>query len=125
MAAVAYLGGHFCLLWGLCLEVSTWSLQYAAPDNAASVRSLSISILLAGYALALVAIGVARRSIVDRIPGMGLIGLVVLKLYLYDVWFLGLFYRMAAFAVLGILLLAISYLYSRYRATIESWWRPE
>ena len=124
-AAVAYLGGHFCLLWGLCLEVSTWSLQYAAPDSVASVRSLSISILLAGYALALVAIGVARRSIVDRIPGMGLIALVVLKLYLYDVWFLGLFYRMAAFAVLGILLLAISYLYSRYRATIESWWRPE
>jgi uncharacterized membrane protein len=45
--------------------------------------------------------------------GMGLIGLVVIKLYLYDVWLLGPFYRMAAFAILGALLLVMSYLYSR------------
>jgi hypothetical protein len=55
--------------------------------------------------------------------GLGLIGFIVLKLYLYDVWFLGLFYRMAAFAVLGALLLVMSYLYSRFRLSIEAWWR--
>jgi hypothetical protein len=31
----------------------------------------------------------------------------------------------AAFAGLGIFLLITSYLYSRYRGTIESWWRDE
>ena len=42
--------------------------------------------------------------------GIGLIGMVVLKLYLYDVWLLGAFYRMAAFAILGVMLLVMSYL---------------
>jgi uncharacterized membrane protein len=48
---------------------------------------------------------------------------VVAKLYLWDVWSLGLFYRMAAFAALGALLLVMSYLYSRFRPSIEAWWR--
>jgi uncharacterized membrane protein len=48
----------------------------------------------------------------------------VAKLYLYDVWLLGQFYRMAAFAILGVLLLAMSYLYSRFRGSIQNWWRP-
>ena len=71
----------------------------------------------------LVSIGVAARSAPNRIMGLALIAVVVAKLYLYDVWFLGLFYRMAAFAVLGALLLAMSYLYSRFRVSIENWWR--
>jgi len=41
---------------------------------------------------------------------------VVVKLYLYDVWLLGGFYRMAAFAILGVMLLVMSYLYSRRSA---------
>jgi uncharacterized membrane protein len=56
--------------------------------------------------------------------GAALIGLVVGKLYLYDVWLLGQFYRMAAFAILGVLLLAMSYFYSRFRGSVETWWRP-
>ena len=57
--------------------------------------------------------GAARRHAASRLLGIGLIGLVVLKLYLYDVWLLGAFYRMAAFAILGVMLLLMSYLYSR------------
>jgi hypothetical protein len=30
-----------------------------------------------------------------------------------------------AFVALGVLLLATSYLYSRYRTKIESWWKDE
>ena len=37
--------------------------------------------------------------------------MVVVKLYLYDVWLLSALYRMAAFAILGVLLLAASFLY--------------
>jgi len=55
--------------------------------------------------------------------GVALIGGVVVKLYLYDIWLLAAFYRMAAFAILGILLWVMSYLYSRYRESIGSWWR--
>ena len=55
-----------------------------------------------------------------------MIALVMLKLYLSDVWLLARVYRIAAFSVLGVLLLLTSYLYSRHRARIESWLRkPE
>ena len=123
-AGFVYLAAHSVLLWGLCLEAVDWAARTASPENFRSFASASISILAGGYALLLVAAGAARAHAFTRLLGMALIGLVVLKLYLYDVWLLGQFYRMAAFAILGVLLLAMSYLYSRFRASIESWWRP-
>jgi len=57
--------------------------------------------------------------------GLVLIGLVVAKLYLFDVWQLGRIYRIWAFIGLGALLLATSFLYSHFRALIESWWRDD
>ena len=122
-ALVTYVAGHFVLLCALCLEATGWAARNAVPENVTSVQSTAISILLAAYAVALVAAGAVTRSALNRLLGVGLIGLVVLKLYLYDVWSLGLLYRMAAFAALGVLLLAMSYLYSRFRGTIENWWR--
>ena len=123
-AVSTYLGGHAVLLWGLSLEVVGWAERSAAPENIGSVISTSISVLVAGYAVVLVAAGVIQRSAPTRMLGVALIGLVVLKLYLYDVWLLGLFYRMAAFAILGVLLLLMSYFYSRFRRSVETWWRP-
>ena len=123
-AVLAYLGGHAVLLWGLSLEVVGWAERTAAPDNIGSVISTSISVLVAAYAVILVAGGVFQRNAPTRMLGVALIGLVVLKLYLYDVWLLGLFYRMAAFAILGVLLLLMSYFYSRFRSSVETWWRP-
>ena len=69
--------------------------------------------IAAAYAVLLVAGGAGWKHAGSRLMGMGLIGLVVLKLYLYDVWLLGPFYRMAAFAILGVMLLVMSYVYSR------------
>jgi uncharacterized membrane protein len=71
---------------------------------------------MATYAVALVAWGVYRRSYYDRALGLALTILVIAKLYLRDVWLIGRVYRVAAFILLGGLLLAMSYLYSRYRA---------
>jgi uncharacterized membrane protein len=122
-ALPAYVGGHAVLLWGLGLEVVEWAERTATPQNLRSVVSTSISVLVAVYAVALVAAGVLHRHLPTRVLGVALIGSVVLKLYLYDVWLLGQFYRMAAFAILGVLLLLMSYFYSRFRHSLEGWWR--
>jgi hypothetical protein len=122
-AVLASLGGHAVLLWGLSLEIAGWAERTAAPENVGSVISTSISVLVAAYAVVLVAGGVVQRSAPTRVLGVTLIGLVVVKLYLYDVWLLGLLYRMAAFAILGVLLLLMSYFYSRFRRSVETWWR--
>jgi uncharacterized membrane protein len=106
-----YVAGHFVALWGLSLEALGWTARTA--ENVLNAGSAALSILLAAYALALVGAGVSTGVAVNRALGLGLIGVVVLKLYLWDVWSLGLFYRMAAFAALGVLLLAMSYLFSR------------
>jgi uncharacterized membrane protein len=80
---------------------------------------------MAVYALALIAAGVLSRTFINRVLGLGLVGLVVAKLYLYDVWLLVRIYRIAAFGLLGGLLLITSYVYSRYREKIEAWWSDE
>ncbi len=123
-ASVAYISGHAVLLWGLGLEAVGWAARTAAPADFRSVASTSVSVLAATYAVVLVAVGVSQRHALTRLLGIALIGLVVAKLYLYDVWLLGQFYRMAAFAILGVLLLVMSYFYSRFRGSLENLWRP-
>ena len=124
-ALVTYIAGHAVLLWGLTLEVLGWAERTAAPQNLTNLESTSVSILMAVYALVLVAGGVVTRTLINRVLGLVLIGLVVAKLYLYDVWLLVRVYRIAAFAILGALLLVTSYLYSRYREKIEAWWKDD
>jgi uncharacterized membrane protein len=124
-ALVMYVAGHVILLWALMLEVTGWAERTAAPQNLANLESTAISVLMAVYALALIAAGVLSRTFINRVLGLGLVGLVVAKLYLYDVWLLVRIYRIAAFGLLGGLLLITSYVYSRYREKIEAWWSDE
>lgn len=122
---VAYFGGHIFLLWGLCLEIFGWAARSVEAVNRVSSETVAISILFAMYALVLVSAGVATNSTINRLSGLGLIGIVVVKLYFFDVWQLGRPYQIAAFVVLGILLLAMSFLYSHFRRVIESWWKHD
>jgi uncharacterized membrane protein len=125
VSIATYGAAHFVLLWGLGLEVIGWAERTVAPENIRNVESAAISLLIATYAVALAATGIATRTLVNRVFGLGLIGFVVAKLYLYDVWELRLIYRVMAFAGLGGLLLVMSFLYSRYRISIESWLQGE
>lgn len=120
-----YVAGHAVLLSALLLEAAGWAARVAAPENVASVRSAAISILTAAYAMSLVLVGILARSGLTRLLGLLLVAAVVLKLYLHDVWLLRRIYRVTAFAVLGVLLLVTSFLYSRYRGVIEDWWKQE
>jgi uncharacterized membrane protein len=122
VAAGVYSLGHLILLWGGALEIGSWAARNAPADRT-SVMTAGLSILGAAYAVALIASGVRWNFPLNRALGLNLIGLVVLKLYLYDVWLLARLYRTTAFIALGGLLVLGSYLYSRYRERIETWWR--
>ena len=123
--SVAYGTGHLVMLWALGLEVAGWAGRTSDPQDVANVVSTGVSILMAVYASALVVAGVVRRSALDRILGLGLFALVIVKLYLLDVWSLSRGFRIIAFLALGGLLLLVSYLYSRYKPALEKLWRPE
>jgi uncharacterized membrane protein len=97
----------FLALAGL-QAVTSWTGQRA-------VRSASGSIFLATYGVALLARGLAADAGPDRNLGLSFLGLVVLKLYLIDIWALAFGARITAFVALGVLLLLASFLYSRAR----------
>jgi uncharacterized membrane protein len=124
-ALIEYIAGHVVMLWGLSMEDLGWAARTSSTQNLLSVETVSISILFAIYAVILVSAGVATRTAINRIAGLGLMGFVVVKLYLFDVWQLGRVYRISAFVALGALLLATSFLYSHFRAVIESWWKND
>ena len=120
-----YVAGHFVLLWALGLETLGQAERSTPAANLASVETVSLSILMAAYGAVLVTLGVLTKAGINRMLGLGLLAIVVAKLYLYDVWQLEKVHRIVAFSVLGVVLLATSFLYSRYRTKIESWWRDE
>lgn len=71
------------------------------------------------YASVLVFVGFIKKYPLTRYMGIGLLGLTVVKVFLYDMSNLAQFYRILSFIVLGLLLLAISFIYQRQRRRLE------
>jgi uncharacterized membrane protein len=72
----------------------------------------------ATYAAICLAAGVALGSQLARYFGVGLLGVVVLKLVVSDLWLLDQLQRMIAFISLGAILLGLSLIYHRFRDLI-------
>ncbi|MEQ1946691.1 MAG: DUF2339 domain-containing protein [Bryobacteraceae bacterium] len=119
--AVLYCAAHVIAVWGLSLEVGGWARRNA--EDVSSASATGISVLLTLWAIGLIAAGAALRSSIHRLLGLGFIGVVILKLYLFDVWQLSRVFRIVAFLGLGAMLLLVSYLYSRFKPSIEKLWR--
>ncbi len=79
---------------------------------------LSLSVIWALYASLLTSIGIFYRIRSARIVGILLLGITVLKLFLLDLSTLKPLFRIVSFIVLGLLLLAVSYGYNRFRHLI-------
>jgi uncharacterized membrane protein len=122
--SVSYGAGHLVLLWALAMEIAGWARRTSDSQDVSNVESTGISILMGVYASALIVAGVAFRSALNRLLGLGLLALVIVKLYLLDVWSLSRGFRITAFLALGGLLLLVSYLYSRFKPALERLWRP-
>jgi uncharacterized membrane protein len=76
---------------------------------------LSLSVLWALYVSLLIGVGIFKRLRGARALGILLLGATVLKVFLVDLSSLRTFYRIISFIVLGLLLLAVSYGYNRFK----------
>jgi uncharacterized membrane protein len=76
-------------------------------------RDFTYSALWMGYGAMLMVIGFLRRSAFVRWQALILIAATVVKVFVYDVSQLDRGYRIVSFIVLGVLLLAISFVYQR------------
>lgn len=118
--AVLYLTAHGCFLIGVLRELELWTTHHYPPETRWSMLSEIDSVFLGIYAFVMIASGVLRKIPIDRLFGLTLVAIVVVKLYLYDIWGLATFYRISAFVALGIILLAASYIYTRLRVRTRS-----
>ena len=109
----AYIVGHACVLLAMLRAVGQWA---TGSTLAGTVSSIALTL----YGIAALIAGISLRSVLNRGLGLALLGIVIAKLYLWDVWQLNYEVRMTAFVVLGVLLLVASYIYSRWKSRPES-----
>ena len=119
-SADAYVIGHIFVLLASFRLLVFWFGNAGSIEARSSLLSESESVLLGVYGLALLASAVLRKSSVDRVIGLTLLAVVIGKLYVLDVWLLTRFYRISAFVALGLLLLASSFIYSRWKQRVSS-----
>jgi hypothetical protein len=122
-SAIPYVAGHVTMLVILGIEIVGAVERGVPAADQGSTITVALSVLMATYAVILVTAGVVAHAAVHRILGLVLAAIVILKLYLLDVWVLGRGFRIAAFLGLGALLLAVSYLYSRFRPSVQKLWK--
>ena len=96
------------------------SLAWAAPGAGyVNAMQLSLTVLWAVYAVGVIGAGVALRSSRIRLAGMALLVVPVAKLFVFDVFLLETGYRVAAFVILGVLLLGMGLAYQRYSQALR------
>lgn len=106
-------------LFLLSLEVyDFFNIAVAASSSTQYACQMSLSVLWALYASILTGAGILRGIRRARILGILILGGAVLKVFILDLSFLEPLYRIISFIVLGLLLLAVSYGYNRFRNII-------
>lgn len=116
---------NVCFLAALSLEV--WDFYGRAPSlgfDRSLAQTLALSVLWLVYAVALLVGGVLRKSAVARWQALALLGVVVVKVFFFDLSFLARFYRIVSFFLLGLALLVISFFYQRRSTTHASEKQP-
>jgi uncharacterized membrane protein len=84
----------------------------------ADLQQLSLSGVWLVFSIVLMVLGIWKRARILRVVAMVLFGITILKIFIYDLSFLETLYRIFSFIGLGVILLAVSYLYQRYKSII-------
>lgn len=79
------------------------------------LRSAGVSIALTACAATQMAIGMRHHNKLLRLVALCVFGIVIIKLGVYDIWKMVAIGRIIVFILLGIILLAVSFLYQRLR----------
>lgn len=110
------LGAAANLLFLVGLSMDVWDLYGRMPSlgiDRTLAQQLALSILWLLYASVLMAAGAKWKSVVVRWQALVLLGVVIVKVFFFDLSFLERFYRILSFFLLGLVLLVISFLYQR------------
>ncbi len=99
----------------LAVAVTLYGLRSAGASDSYSA-GLSVALTLCGAVQMIV--GLNRHIKLVRMTGLSLFGIVIAKLVIHDLWLMSPVGRIIVFILLGVILLAISFLYQRLRTVI-------
>lgn len=105
---------HVLLLAMVVIEIGTLG-EWVVPDFKAG----AVSIVLASFALFYLIWGIHRNDKSLRIWGLRIFAVLVPKVLLFDLAHTAMLWRVAAFIILGILIMAGSFFYLRERSRFE------
>jgi len=121
------LAAALAALWGLTIEtyhLVRW-LQFPTPATWANAAQLAVSVMWAAYAAVALGVGIARRLGYVRWLALTVFAVAILKLFVYDLSFLTGPYRMLSFGALGLIMIGVALVYSRFGKTIREWASPD
>ncbi|MGA8023151.1 MAG: DUF2339 domain-containing protein [Candidatus Acidiferrales bacterium] len=122
---VAAVGANVLALVALSLEF--WDVFGRMPSlgiDRGHAQELALSMLWLVYALGLLGAGLWKKSEALRWQALVLLGVVIVKVFLFDLSFLEAFYRIVSFFLLGLVLLLISFYYQRQLIARKAERRP-
>ena len=80
-----------------------------------------LTVSWAALAAFLFALGFLLRERMHRWLGLGILTCAVGRVFLSDVWKLDTIYRIFSFMALGVVLLALGFIYNKYQEKIRQW----
>ncbi len=119
--AALLVAANLAVVWVLSAEAVRFfdAREVVLRASFESAKHLSLTVLWAVYGIAVIAAGIVRPSSSVRLAGISLLGVAVVKLFVFDVFLLEQGYRVAAFVTLGVLLLATGLAYQRFAGAIR------
>ncbi|MFK7784088.1 MAG: DUF2339 domain-containing protein [Crocinitomicaceae bacterium] len=105
---------HICLIWIVCSEL----IHLKRMNGGGDFYRAGLTIFGGIYAFALIAFGIWKKRPHLRLMALILFGITLLKLFIYDIAKVDSGGKTIAFISLGVLLLIISFLYSKYKHLI-------
>ena len=117
MYVATAIAANVLLIAALSLEV--WDVFGRMPSlgiDKGHAQELALSSLWLVYALVLLVVGALKKLAVVRWQALTLLGVVIVKVFVFDLSFLEKFYRIISFSLLGLALLLISFYYQRQLA---------
>ena len=73
------------------------------------------------FAFALIGGGVVLREKIYRWSGLMILAIALGRIVIFDVWKLATFYRVLSFMALGVVLVALGFIYTKYQEKIRKW----
>jgi uncharacterized membrane protein len=111
---------NFLSLYVVSMEVITYIDNRPEVFDTDSAGLLALTLLWSVYAILALVVGYVCKSRYVKLASLGLLAIVVLKLFTVDAIQLGPLYRVASFAFIGPVLMGAGFYFQRNRETIKA-----